>query len=338
MSKLGTFLTAKRKENKWSRQQVVDQMPEQVRINVSTYANIERGNIAKPPTKRLHAFSSIFKISMKTLQQLMITTSVVVLTSFSLPNKKREVDAIKVIRQYEPKEGYHVAFSGGKDSIVVYDLVKRSQVKYQAYFAFTTIDPPELVRFIRKEYSEVRFLKPEYSMYKLIAEKKRILPTRVSRYCCAFLKEYAGKGEFVIQGIRAEESNNRKNREVFEVDDRAEMLGKMYLNPILDWYEWEIWEYIANRKLVYPKMYDEGYRRIGCVGCPMITPKQRVKEFEKFPKHKNMYLKAIRKAREDKTKSIYQNFIDEYDVFAWWLSDKSVKEWKIMRDKQYKLF
>ena len=175
-------------------------------------------------------------------------------------------------------------------------------------------------------------------MYQMISEDKKFLPTRINRFCCSELKEYAGRGEFVVQGIRSEESQKRTKREIFEVDDRPDMLGKMYLNPILPWLEWEIWEYIAKRKLKYPAMYDEGYRRIGCIGCPMVTGKQRNKEFLRYPKYRGMFLKAIRKARMDHSKAIYYNFKDELDAFNWWLSDKSIKEWISDRDDQLKLF
>jgi phosphoadenosine phosphosulfate reductase len=63
--------------------------------------------------------------------------------------------AIERLRTFEPAEGYYVAFSGGKDSITILDLVKKSGVKYDAPFNLTTVDPPELLKFIKKNHSEV---------------------------------------------------------------------------------------------------------------------------------------------------------------------------------------
>lgn len=85
--------------------------------------------------------------------------------------------AIRRIKLHEPPEGYYVAFSGGKDSCVILDLVKRAGVKFDAHINLTTVDPPEVIRFVRQQYPEVIMEKPQISMKKLI-EKKGILPTR----------------------------------------------------------------------------------------------------------------------------------------------------------------
>ena len=108
------------------------------------------------------------------------------------------VDKVKIaldrIRTFEPEEGYYVAFSGGKDSCVVLDLVKRAGVKFDAHYNLTTVDPPELVRFVKKEHPEVEIDRPKKSMWQLI-EQHLGPPTRVVRFCCGDLKESQGGGQ-----------------------------------------------------------------------------------------------------------------------------------------------
>jgi len=237
----------------------------------------------------------------------------------------KEENAIKLIQKYEPLEGYFVAFSGGKDSVVMYDLVKKSGVLYRVFFMSTTIDPPEVLKFIRKEYPEVIWLRPKKSMYKLIQD--RGLPTRVSRYCCAELKEYAGNGETIVTGIRWEESNSRKCRDFYEKDDRKK---KWYVNPIINWEEWEVWDYIEKYKLPICELYDLGYGRIGCVGCPMAYFKQRQRELNRYPRFVKMYKKAIRKRMD---KGFFKEFKDENDVYEWWIGNVGMDEYL----RQYKI-
>lgn len=107
--------------------------------------------------------------------------------------------AIKRLQLYEPKEGYYLCFSGGKDSVVIKALADMAGVKYDAHYNVTSVDPPELVRFIKGKYPEVAFDYPRdkdgnrETMWTLIP-KKKMPPTRIARYCCAVLKESGGGG------------------------------------------------------------------------------------------------------------------------------------------------
>jgi len=69
--------------------------------------------------------------------------------------EKYEEEAITFIQKNEPLEGYFLGFSGGKDSCVLKDLTKRSGVKFQTYYSVTGIDPPEVVKFIKRNHSDV---------------------------------------------------------------------------------------------------------------------------------------------------------------------------------------
>ena len=131
-------------------------------------------------------------------------------TLFGLRDKESE--ALDLLRQHEPPEGYYVAYSGGKDSTVILDLVRRSGVKYDAHYNVTTADPPELVYHIRRQ-PEVICDRPTMSMWELIP-KMGIPPTRMTRYCCAVLKERAAHGRTVITGVRAAESVSRRKRHI----------------------------------------------------------------------------------------------------------------------------
>lgn len=258
-----------------------------------------------------------------------------------MSNIQAKVDvAIRRLQNFEPEEGYYLAFSGGKDSQCIYYLAKQADVKFDAHYHVTSVDPPELVKFIKEQYPDVSRDIPRdkngnaITMWSLIGEHT-IPPTRIARYCCKDLKETGGKGRIVVTGVRWSESANRKNNHGvvdfqrkpittkkiadesgvdYKLDKRGSVIlnddndesrrmveqcfrtNKTIVNPIVDWEEEDVWEYL-NDVVQVPHccLYDEGFKRLGCVGCPLGGRKFMLAEFERWPKYKSMYIRAFQK-------------------------------------------
>lgn len=135
--------------------------------------------------------------------------------------------AIQTLRDYEQianlkkdadgKNGYYVCISGGKDSSVIQQLVIMAGVKCQFYHNHTTLDHPETVYFVRREKKRLEDMGYEFNItypkesIESLVKRKRMLPTRLVRYCCAELKEGGGKDRVIVTGVRRAESVNRKD-------------------------------------------------------------------------------------------------------------------------------
>ena len=276
------------------------------------------------------------------------------------------------IKAFEPEEGYYLAFSGGKDSQCIYHLCKMAGVKFDAHYRVTSVDPPELVRFIREQYPDVAREIPKdkdgkpITMWNLIA-KKTMPPTRLSRYCCSALKESGGDGRVTMTGVRWAESKNRKDNQglvtiqgkpkttqkmlqennvdfrqtdrggvVLNLDNAEERRSvemcyrtrKTLVNPIIDWTDEEVWEFLNEVvKVPHCSLYDEGFKRLGCIGCPMASDTARKKEFERYPKYKEAYIRAMQRMVDNHpgeirvaTGEISRGGVHQFEEWANWCS------------------
>lgn len=254
-------------------------------------------------------------------------------------------------------------YSGGKDSDVMLELFKRSGVPFEVHNSHTTVDAPPTVYHIRKKFRELELqgtkAEIEMPMYKgktttmwsLIPQKK-IPPSRQIRYCCSVLKETGCSNRFIATGVRWAESNARAERAAYETitgrkadkitatdkeimltndnDSRRKMTehcikkNKMVVNPIIDWKHRDIWEFIHSEHIEYNPLYKCGYKRVGCIGCPMAG-KGRWKEFADFPTYKYAYIRAFDKMLYE-LRAIGKNpkWKNGRDVFLWWMEDKNV--------------
>lgn len=275
-------------------------------------------------------------------------------------NLQDKIDhSIKLIKKAErlalamqPEIGFHVGFSGGKDSQVLLELVKMAGVKYRAVYNVTTNDPADNVRFIKTHYPDVIFSRPEKSYFQLIESKG--IPTMLQRWCCYIFKETAGVGFVVLTGIRKEESSKRAKydeavkmarkkdeRKAINIDEMAanefRCVGgkdKFMVYPILEWTERDVWDFIALRGLPVNPCY-QNHKRVWCVFCPFAKAKDVRAYCETHPKLKAAFLNAIEKYRCKMKKQEMLPTAEDY--FEWWLTHESIAEYTAKK-RQYKLF
>jgi phosphoadenosine phosphosulfate reductase len=219
-------------------------------------------------------------------------------------------DAIKLLQEHEPADGYYVAFSGGKDSLVLKHLCNLAGVKYDAHYSMTTVDPPEFVQYIREHHPDVIIDRPKIGMFQLIPQKL-MPPTRIVRFCCEHLKEHGGEGRLKLTGIRRDESTRRAKRQMIE----AGMMHPVFLLSEID-----VWEYIDKYKLQYCSLYDTGKHRIGCIMCPMQGKAGMARDAELYPKFYRAYLRAFGKMLEQrKLRGLKTEWETPEDVMNWWI-------------------
>lgn len=248
---------------------------------------------------------------------------------------------------YDKEDGFYLAFSAGKDSQALFHMAELAGVKFKGHINWTSVDPPQVIRFKRKYYPEVVEHKPKKSIYDLAIDRG-ILPSMRIRWCCADLKESAGAGKVTLIGIRKQESVRRSKRHEVEVSNKAfsgnfeefgewqkeqiakkeaKLLRKMkregkkvnedefslqsdnevrcingrdsiLVSPIFEWTERDVWTFLNDVvRVPHCELYDQGYKRIGCILCPMSNRRQKAKELEDFPHVKRGWIRAIKAIR-----------------------------------------
>ena len=280
--------------------------------------------------------------------------------------KEKEAQAIKVLRTFEPEEGYVLAYSGGKDSDCIKILAQLAGVKFEAVHNLTTADAPETMQYIKSQ-PDVRIdwardkNGNHITMWNLIETNG--LPTRIQRFCCNKLKESANQGRLLVTGVRKAESVNRKRdgglveimgkpktteRLAQEIgaeyskpredglilnddnDESRRMVEQCYrtrktlVNPILDWTDEDVWEFLHHYGCEGNPLYKCGHNRVGCIGCPMAGRKKRIEQLERYPKYAQMYLHAIykmlkRRMEQGKELPLAWGDSKPETVMKWWL-------------------
>ena len=61
----------------------------------------------------------------------------------------------------DAENGFYLAFSGGEDSQALYHIAQMAGVKFKAHMNLTSVDPPEVIRFVKQNYPDVELIKPK---------------------------------------------------------------------------------------------------------------------------------------------------------------------------------
>lgn len=201
----------------------------------------------------------------------------------------------------------------------------------------------------------------QITMWNLIP-KKRMPPTRIVRYCCQKLKETSTPNRMCAVGVRKSESTGRHGRDIFAIRAKTKKKALYYtlehaeevykesneindpnwdcnliknmkqnnsvvVNPIYEWSDRDIWEYITEYSLKINPLYypPYNYKRVGCIGCPMATLEGVKKEFSDFPQYKQAYIKAFdRMIKERKKAGLINKWNNGNEVYHWWINDDHI--------------
>lgn len=232
---------------------------------------------------------------------------------------KRIIDAYQFSKHLGLGKLY-VGFSGGKDSVCLYGVCKLASDELnidlfemcEFHYNVTGIDHPEVIYLMNREFPFIIRDMYEKSMWQIMRDNK-MFPTRRMRFCCKELKERGGLGRFCVMGIRWAESSARSKRGEFESigDTKADgvMLNsdntedrktlehcipkrKYVCNPIIDWSTDMVWQFIDKQNLPYCKLYDDGWDRLGCIGCPNASKSEKIRMWKEYPKFEKKYIKT----------------------------------------------
>ena len=248
-----------------------------------------------------------------------------------------------------------ITTSGGKDSDICLELARRAGIPYEVMHNLTTADAPQTVYHVREQFRELELAgikcsvnHPVYrgertSLWKLI-EIKMYPPARLARYCCDVLKERGGRDRMITTGVRWAESTSRKNkRGIYETmpsdvkkkiilnndkDDARQLFencrikAKRVCNPIINWEDRDVWDFIRSEHLKVNPLYDMGFDRVGCIGCPMAD-KKRYFEFRMFPAYERMWRRAFARMLEARKAAgkVNDTWSTVDDVWHWWMEE-----------------
>jgi len=208
---------------------------------------------------------------------------------------------------------FHVAFSGGKDSIVLLDLVKKTLPKnnFVVIFGDTGMEFPDTYDAIDKVEAQCKEEGIDFHRVKSHLDAKESWeifgpPSRVLRWCCSVhkstpqtlkLRDLLGKNDYVgldYVGVRSHESLKRSKYEYENYSKKQK--GQYSHNSILEWTSAEVWLYVYANGLIINEAYKKGNARAGCLFCPMSGGKSDFIRYQSYQDEINEFIDIIKRS------------------------------------------
>ena len=233
-------------------------------------------------------------------------------------------------RRYRKKvDMFHVSFSGGKDSIVTFDIVQRAipHNEFVVLFGNTGMEFPDTLDVVERikeqcDNTDIKFYVAKSDYDALQNWEVFGPPSNTIRWCCSVhkttpqllcLRDIIGKNDLIemaFVGIRGDESIKRSEYDYISLGTKHK--GQYSCNPIIDWSSAEIYLYIFSQNLIINEAYKKGNSRAGCLVCPMAKDKSEYIRRQCYPTEVDRFIDAIKSTngREFPSESDTHHFID----------------------------